>query len=104
VITTEEDMTYVITESCQGTCDTACVDVCPVDCIAGPVAIDQIRSVANGDRAARLPALQLYIDPSECIDCRCCVPACPADAIFADDEVPPASLAAIAANAAFFSR
>ena len=28
-------MTYVITQTCVATCDTACVDVCPVDCIEG---------------------------------------------------------------------
>ena len=26
-------MAFVITEPCIGTCDKACVDVCPVDCI-----------------------------------------------------------------------
>ena len=26
-------MTYIITDPCVGTCDTACVEVCPVDCI-----------------------------------------------------------------------
>ena len=26
-------MTYVIAEPCVSTCDTACVEVCPVDCI-----------------------------------------------------------------------
>ncbi|HJM85590.1 MAG TPA: ferredoxin, partial [Candidatus Marinimicrobia bacterium] len=26
-------MTYIITEPCVGVCDTACVEVCPVDCI-----------------------------------------------------------------------
>jgi ferredoxin len=30
----------------------------------------------------------LVIDPDECIDCNLCVPECPVDAIFADDEVP----------------
>ena len=29
-------MPYTITEPCVSTCDTACVDVCPVDCIHGP--------------------------------------------------------------------
>ena len=29
-------MTYIIAEPCVGTCDTACVEVCPVDCIHGP--------------------------------------------------------------------
>ena len=32
-------MTYIITEPCVGTCDTACVEVCPVDCIHGPIDI-----------------------------------------------------------------
>ena len=26
-------MTYIIAEPCVGVCDTACVEVCPVDCI-----------------------------------------------------------------------
>jgi ferredoxin len=28
------------------------------------------------------------IHPDECIDCGLCIPECPAEAIFADDEVP----------------
>ena len=31
---------------------------------------------------------QLYIHPDECIDCGACVPACPVEAIFENDEVP----------------
>jgi ferredoxin len=30
----------------------------------------------------------LVIDPDECIDCDVCVPECPAEAIFAEDDVP----------------
>jgi len=30
----------------------------------------------------------LVIDPEECIDCGACVPACPVEAIFPEDEVP----------------
>ena len=30
-------MAFVITEPCIGTCNTACVPVCPVDCIHGPL-------------------------------------------------------------------
>jgi len=30
--------------------------------------------------------LQLYINPEECIDCGACVPECPVDAIFEDEE------------------
>jgi len=30
----------------------------------------------------------LYIHPDECIDCDACVPECPVEAIFKEDEVP----------------
>ena len=30
----------------------------------------------------------LYIHPDECIDCEACVPECPVEAIFLDDDVP----------------
>ena len=29
-------MAFIIAEPCVSTCDTACVAVCPVDCIHGP--------------------------------------------------------------------
>ena len=29
-------MPYIIADPCVSTCDTACVEVCPVDCIHGP--------------------------------------------------------------------
>jgi ferredoxin len=32
----------------------------------------------------------LVIDPDECIDCTLCVPECPVEAIFAEDDVPEA--------------
>ena len=70
-------MTYVITEPCIGVKDTACVDVCPVDCIH-----------PRKDEAGFAEAEQLYIDPTECIDCNACVPACPVNAIFEESEVP----------------
>ena len=66
-------MTYVIAEPCIGTKDTACVDVCPVDCI---------HEAADGTSP------MLYIDPVECIDCAACVPACPVEAIFAESDLP----------------
>ena len=31
----------------------------------------------------------LVIHPDECIDCNACVPVCPVEAIYADDELPP---------------
>jgi ferredoxin len=30
----------------------------------------------------------LVIDPDECIDCALCIPECPAEAIFAEDDLP----------------
>ena len=62
-------MTYVVTESCIRCKYTDCVEVCPVDCFH------------EGDN-------MLVIDPEECIDCSLCVPECPVNAIYADDEVP----------------
>jgi len=57
--------------------DTACVDVCPVDCI----------HLYVGDNPD-IPMNQLLIDPEVCIDCAVCEPACPWEAIYKDAEVP----------------
>src|SRR5689334_2106866 len=73
----ESCVAYIITEPCIGTKDTACVDVCPVDCIH-----------PRKDEPAFETAEQLFIHPDECIDCGACVPACPVEAIFALDETP----------------
>jgi len=70
-------MAYVIAEPCIGTKDTACVDVCPVDCI-------HPRKDEDGYEAAN----QLFINPAECIDCGACVPVCPVTAIFALEDLP----------------
>ncbi len=73
-------MTYVVTESCIKCKYTDCVDVCPVDCFhEGPNF--------------------LVIDPDECIDCTLCVAECPAEAIFAEDDVPENQRQFIALNA-----
>jgi len=73
-------MTFVVTEACIRCRYTDCVDVCPVDCFhAGPNF--------------------LVIDPDECIDCAVCVPECPAEAIFAEADVPEDQRAFIALNA-----
>ena len=62
-------MTYVVTENCIKCKYTDCVEVCPVDCFhEGPNF--------------------LAIDPDECIDCALCEPECPAEAIFAEDDLP----------------
>lgn len=73
-------MAYVVTENCIKCKFTDCVDVCPVDCFhEGPNF--------------------LVIDPDECIDCTLCVAECPAEAIYAEDDVPDTQHAFIALNA-----
>ena len=73
-------MTYVVTENCIQCKFTDCVDVCPVDCfVEGPNF--------------------LAINPDECIDCTLCVAECPAEAIFAEDDVPADQQEYIALNA-----
>ncbi len=69
-------MAYVIAEPCINTKDTACVNVCPVDCIH-----------PKKDEGDFEPAQQLYIDPDTCIDCGACVPECPVSAIFPEPDV-----------------
>jgi ferredoxin len=95
-------MTFVITRACHGTCDTACVSVCPCDCIAGPVSVDEIRATPAEDRARRFPGVQLFIDPDECVDCGACVPECPVDAIRDEAELE-ADDEDLRRNAAFFA-
>jgi ferredoxin len=73
-------MTHVVTENCIKCKFTDCVDVCPVDCF---------REGPNF----------LVIDPDECIDCAVCVPECPANAIFAEEDVPQDQMRFIALNA-----
>lgn len=73
-------MPFVITDPCIGTKDSACVDVCPVDCIH-----------PRKDEPEFETATMLYIHPEECIDCGACVPACPVAAIYDSVESTPAS-------------
>ena len=70
-------MTWIITRLCRDCIDTACVSVCPVDCIYR----------YQGDDHARFPN-QLFINPDECIDCGACEPECPWQAIFEEAGVP----------------
>jgi ferredoxin len=70
-------MAYIIAEPCIGTKDTACVEVCPVDCIH-----------PTKDEPAFESSKQLYIDPETCIDCGACEPVCPVTAIFPQEELP----------------
>ena len=65
-------MTHIVTRLCLR--DTACVDVCPVECMV------------LGQPQEDWP--WLYIDPDTCIDCGACIPECPYEAIFPEEEVP----------------
>ncbi len=65
-------MTHIVTRLCLR--DTACVDVCPVECMV------------LGKPEEEWP--WLYIDPDTCIDCGACIPECPYEAIFPEEEVP----------------
>jgi NAD-dependent dihydropyrimidine dehydrogenase PreA subunit len=73
-------MPFIITDPCIETKDTACVDVCPVDCIH-----------PRKDEPEFASALTLYIHPEECIDCGACLPACPVAAIYESPDTTPAS-------------
>ncbi len=72
-------MTHIVSESCIRCKYTDCVDVCPVDCF---------REGPN----------MLVIDPDECIDCAVCIPECPVNAIYAEEDVPADQQAFIALN------
>ena len=84
-------MAFVIAEPCIGVKDTACVAVCPVDCIH-PVK----------DAADFASAPQLYIDPDVCIDCGLCQGECPVEAIFPAEDLPADWQHFIEKNAAHF--
>ncbi len=78
-------MTYIIAEPCVGVCDSACVDVCPVDCIYPAEGL----TLSDEDKEKMISMNEmLYIHPEECIDCGACEPECPVEAIFPEDEVP----------------
>lgn len=62
-------MTHVVAQPCDGCRYTDCVVVCPVECFY------------EGET-------MLYIHPEECIDCEACVPECPVEAIFHEDNLP----------------
>ena len=62
-------MTFAVAKASIRCKYTDCVDVCLVDAFCEGLNF-------------------LAIDPSACIDCAVCVPECPVEAIFADDDVP----------------
>ena len=62
-------MTYIVAEPCIKCKYTDCVDVCPVDCFYA------------GENF-------LVIHPDECIECGLCIPECPVEAIFTEEDLP----------------
>jgi ferredoxin len=62
-------MTHVVSEACIRCKYTDCVDVCPTD-------------------AFRAGRNMLVISPDDCIDCAVCIPECPVNAIFHEDDLP----------------
>ena len=73
-------MTMVVTEPCQGCKHKRCVQVCPCD------------SFHEGPE-------MLVINPDSCIDCSACIPECPEQAIFFQDDVPKQWLPYVELNA-----
>lgn len=62
-------MTYVVTRHCVDCKYTDCVAVCPVD------------AFHEADR-------MLFINPDTCVNCDACVPACPVEAIYSEENLP----------------
>jgi len=75
-------MTFVVTDICIKCKYMDCVEVCPVDCFH------------EGEN-------MLVIDPEECIDCTLCVPECPIDAIFDEEDLPDELVKFTAINAEY---
>ena len=67
-------MPFVVIENCIKCKYTDCVEVCPVECII------------PGQPESEWP--WYFIDPDTCIDCGACVPECPFEAIFPEEDVP----------------
>ncbi len=86
-------MTHIIGDPCISTKDTACVAVCPVDCIH-PTKEDEDFEKEE----------MLFIDPETCIDCGLCVDECPVTAIWPEDEVPEDQKKHFETNAEYFTR
>jgi ferredoxin len=62
-------MAHIVTAPCHDCKYTDCCVVCPVECFYQDDSM-------------------LYIDPNDCIDCEACVPECPVEAIYSENNVP----------------
>ncbi len=81
-------MPYVITGLCNR--HGGCALACPVACIV------------PGNPVEQWP--YYYIDPDACIDCGLCVPACPYNAIWPEENVPDFLRADIQGNYDYFAK
>ena len=62
-------MAHIVTEPCVKCKYTDCVTVCPVECF-------------HEDKE------MVIINPDGCIDCGACIPECPVQAIYTEEDVP----------------
>ena len=62
-------MSYIVTGACVDCKYTSCVEVCPVEAFH-----------ETPDR--------LLINADDCVNCDACVPECPVEAIYAEENVP----------------
>ena len=62
-------MSYIVTSACVDCKYTSCVDVCPVE-------------------AFHEAPDRLLINADDCVNCDACVPECPVEAIYAEENVP----------------
>ena len=85
-------MAHVIIDACEGTKDTGCVDVCPVDCIH-----------PRPDEVDFQSEPMLYIDRRTCIDCGLCVDECPVAAIMREEDLPAAQMRFVQINDAYYA-
>ena len=86
-------MASVIALPCVKTRHTACVAVCPLDCI------HPTKDEADFDKVD-----QLYIDPDMCTSCGLCTDECPVKAIFPEEDLPEAWRDYAEKNAAYFAK
>jgi ferredoxin len=92
-ITEFDSMPHIIAQPCIGTKDTACVTVCPVDCIH-----------PTKDEPKFATEEMLYIDPETCIDCGLCVDECPVKAIFPEEDLPVEWVAFTVRNKEYYTK